>query len=304
MKLIRGLHALHQAARHSIASIGNFDGVHLGHQQLLQQLKQFAQAACTSTTVILFEPQPAEYFLAEQAPARLLRLHDKLSLLNAAGIDQVVCLKFNATVAGLSANEFIKTVLLDGLAIQHLVIGDDFRFGKNREGDQQLLAKAPFAVTNSPSFCLHNKRVSSTAIRQLLSTGELNTAQELLGYRYFISGHVIHGDKRGRTIGFPTANLRLPFHKLVLTGVYAVNVIGLANQPLPGVANIGWRPTVDGITPRLEVHLLNFSQDIYGRFVRIEFLQKIRDEKKFTSLDALVQQITHDVVTATDFFAT
>lgn len=297
MLFIRSAENLTPNQRHSVATIGNFDGIHLGHQQLLQQVVAVARRQQVPASVILFEPQPAEFFATADPPARLLRLRDKITLLAAAGIDQIICLRFDQRLANLSAAEFIQKILVDQLAISQLIIGDDFRFGKNREGDIHLLEQATFPVTRSATFNLAGQRVSSSRIRALLAIGDFTQANQLLGYPYFISGHIAHGDKRGRILGFATANLFLQRRKIAFTGVYAVRIYGL-DQVRYGVANLGTRPTVNGLRTLLEVHLFDFNEIIYGKFIRVEFLKKIRDEQKFNSLDELVAQIKQDVLAA------
>ena len=298
MKIIRGLHNLRQFKGASVATIGNMDGVHLGHQAVLGQLAEKASVLGLPTVVILFEPQPQEFFAKEKAPARLLRFREKVEALRRFSVDYVLCLPFTKHLATIRAQQFIQQVLVEGLAVRYLVIGDDFRFGYQREGDFATLSAAGinhgFQVAKMHSFMVDELRVSSTAIRQALAEGDLGTAEKYLGRPYRMSGRVIRGDARGRELGFPTANLSL--HRTVspIHGVFAVEMFGIQGEPVPGVANVGTRPTVDGTRALLEVHLLDFEQTIYGRHVQVNFLHKIRSEIKFASLDELVAQIRRD----------
>ena len=307
MELIRGIHNIRPNHHGCVLTIGNFDGVHLGHQALLRQLKREGQRLGLPTMVMIFEPQPLEMFAPEQAPARLTRLRDKCKYLAQAGIDYLLCVKFDTTFATNSAETFISRLLVDKLGVKFLMVGDDFRFGAQRQGDFALLQaageKQGFAVANTESFCESGKRISSTMIRYALRDDNLTLVESLLGRPYSICGRVVHGDALGRTIGFPTANL--PMKRLVtpVKGVYAVEVLGLGDKPLPGVANIGTRPTVSGVRQQLEVHLLDVDMDLYGRHLDVVIREKIRSEQRFASLDALKQQIENDVVAARKYFA-
>ncbi|EEQ17230.1 FMN adenylyltransferase [Yersinia intermedia ATCC 29909] len=287
-------------------TIGNFDGVHRGHQALLEQLKREGRRLGLPVMVMIFEPQPLELFAADKAPARLTRLRDKARYLAEAGVDYLLCVKFDPRFAANTAQAFVAQLLVDKLGVKFLTVGDDFRFGAERQGDFQLLQQAGaefgFDVISTDSFCDGGLRISSTAIRQALFDDDLVLAEALLGHPYSISGRVVHGDELGRTIGFPTANL--PLKRLVapVKGVYAVDVYGLGPEPLPGVANIGTRPTVAGVRQQLEVHLLDVTMDLYGCHIDVVLRAKLRNEQRFASLDALKQQIAHDVVTARTFF--
>ncbi len=307
MRLIRGLHNLRLSHRAGAVTIGNFDGLHRGHQAVLEQLKQRAAQKQLATTVMTFEPTPQEYFSPETAPPRLQRLRDKLAMFQQLGIDQVLCLRFGHRLAELSAGEFVKRILVDGLHVRYLVVGDDFRFGKGRSGDfgylQQAGREYDFEVVSTRTFVDSDARVSSTRIREALDSGDLETARQLLGHSYRICGRVAHGDKRGRGIGFPTANIRLHRAASPVKGVFAVRVHGLGPGPVDGVANLGTRPTVDGRHWVLEAHLFDFDADIYGRYLDVEFCKKLRDEKKFESFEALKQQIQQDADLARRFFA-
>ncbi len=302
MELIRNFAQLRPRHRGCVATIGNFDGVHRGHQTVLQQLVSQAQKLQLPTTIIIFEPQPQEFFSPETAPARLTRLREKLQAMTRYAIDRVLCLRFNANFAAWTAEEFIQRVLVHGLGVQHLVVGDDFRFGHCREGHFMTLQQAGqhqgFTVEKWQTFILEGTRVSSTRIRDALTCGNLQTAKELLGRPYTLCGRVTHGQQRGQRLGFPTANLPLQRRVSPLSGVFAVLLHGLGNPPRPGVANIGTRPTVDGHHLVLEVHLFDFKDSIYGRQVEVEFVQKLREEKRFNTLFDLTQQIQQDVFLA------
>ncbi|HQU16859.1 MAG: riboflavin biosynthesis protein RibF [Chromatiales bacterium 21-64-14] len=307
MDLIRGLHNLQPAHRGCVATIGNFDGVHLGHQAVLGQLAEQGRELALPTTVITFEPHPQEFFAGAAAPPRLTRFREKVLALRRFAVDRVLCLPFDPRLAQLPPEEFIRRVLVDGLGVRYLVVGDDFRFGHGRRGDFHLLQAAGrehgFPVVNLHTFTIDGERVSSTRIRAALAAGDLATAEKLLGRPYRMRGRVARGDGRGRGIGFPTANLHLHRRVSPVRGVFAVQMFGVEGEPVPGVANLGNRPTVDGTHSLLEVHLLDFQGDLYGRHVAVDFLHRIRDEQRFASLDALVQQIHRDVAAARRYFA-
>ncbi|AWO77768.1 bifunctional riboflavin kinase/FAD synthetase [Serratia marcescens] len=306
MELIRGIHNIRARHHGCVLTIGNFDGVHRGHQALLEQLKQQGQRLGLPVMVMIFEPQPLEMFAADKAPARLTRLRDKANYLAQAGVDYLLCVKFDPRFAANTAQAFVAELLVEQLGVKFLMVGDDFRFGAGRQGDFPLLQQAGkeygFDVVSTPTFREGDRRISSTAIRTALSEDDLPLAETLLDHPYSISGRVVHGDELGRTIGFPTANL--PLKRLVapVKGVYAVEVYGLGPKPLPGVANIGTRPTVAGVRQQLEVHLLDVTMDLYGRHIEVVLRAKLRNEQRFASLDALKQQIANDVVTARKFF--
>jgi riboflavin kinase/FMN adenylyltransferase len=307
MEFIRGQHNLRSSHYGCVATIGNFDGVHLGHQAIFRQLAEKAVNLRLPTMVITFEPQPQEYFAGDSIPPRLMRLREKLLALQAQSVDCVLCLKFDRRLANLSARRFIQDLLVTKLGVRYLVIGDDFRFGYQREGDFTLLRQAGqeygFQVVNTQSHILDGERVSSTRIRNALGQGHLELAARLLGRPYAICGRVAHGDQRGRTLGFPTANIHLHRKMTPLSGVYAVLLHGVAQNPLPGVANIGSRPTVNGTRAQLEVHLFDFNKDIYNHYVQVDFLHYLRPEQRFESLDRLRQQIQRDSQQARRFFA-
>jgi len=306
MQLIRGLHNLSEEHRGCALTIGNFDGVHLGHLEILKNLKKAADEQNLLSCIMSFEPLPMEYFDRQTAPVRLHRIREKWGALQNTNIDYFLCAKFDHQLAELSADDFIKKILLEKLNVKYLLIGDDFRFGNKRSGDFETLKQAGkkygFEVRNSSSFCYQNDRISSSRIRHALMQNQLELAEKMLGRPYQICGHIAHGDKRGRTIGFPTANIKLHRHASAVHGVYAVHMSG-DNLSSNGVANVGKRPTVDGHDLQLEVHLFDFEQEIYGKKVCVEFKQKIRDEKRFDSFDDLKQQIIKDSQIAKDFFA-
>lgn len=307
MQLVRDLHNLRPQHRGCVATIGNFDGVHRGHQAILAQLRARAQALGVPSCVVIFEPQPREFFTPAEAPPRLTRLREKLALLAQEGVDQVLCLPFNPRLREHSAEDFVQEILVQGLAVRHLEVGDDFRFGCDRAGDFAFLQQAGqvhgFSVEAATTLTLGQERVSSTAIRQALAAGDLAHAANLLGRDYALCGRVIHGQHLGRQLGAPTANIQLKRRRVALSGVYTVSA-EVDGQRLAGVANIGLRPSVQGDgLPHLEVHLLNYQGDLYGRFMRVTFCHKLRDEQRFASLDALRQAIDSDIAAARAYWA-
>lgn len=305
MKLLRRILPAPAHDPGCVATIGNFDGLHLGHQAVIQHVDRQARALGLPATVISFEPLPIEFFRSPPPP-RIYALRDKLRLLAAMNVERFACLRFNRQLATMEAEAFVQDILLDGLQVRYLVVGDDFRFGKGRKGDYHLLQAmgeaAGMQVVDTPTFLHDGQRVSSTRIRLALSTAELAQAAELLGKPYRISGRVRHGDKRGRTIGFPTLNMRVPQHIALRRGVYAVKVYGLGEATLNGVANLGTRPSVHGVENRLEVHLFDFAQQVYGKHICVEPVAFIRDEIKFASLDELKAQIARDAAQASAIF--
>jgi len=307
MQVIRGLHNLRPEHRGCVATIGNFDGVHLGHQAVFRHLRERAAAFGLPATVITFEPQPQEFFTPDRAPARLTRMREKLMALKDAGIDRVVLLEFNQKLAAMAAETFVQRLLLEGLEVRYLFVGDDFRFGRNRRGDIDLLRQVgrehDFVVENMNTFAVGEERVSSTRIREALAEGDLALAAHYLGRRYRICGRVAHGDARGRSIGFPTANIDLHRRVSPLRGVYAVKVYGLGDEVITGVANIGTRPTVEGDSRYLlEVHLFGFDRKIYGEHLQVEFHLRLRDEQRFDTFGELKAQIHRDCEAARDYF--
>lgn len=288
-------------------TIGNFDGLHLGHQAMLARLQDVARARGLPSCVLSFEPHPREFFTPEQAPARLSSLREKAECLQRMGIDRLHVFRFDRAFSALSAEAFIEQVLGTTLQARYVLVGDDFRYGAKRTGDFALLKQAGqslgFDAEFLPTVEVAGERASSTAVRQALAAGELEHAARLLGRPYSISGRVVHGDKLGRDIGFPTANIQLKHNRPPLLGIFAVEVYGLNGEPLPGAASLGKRPTVKNpdAVPVLEVHLFDFNAEIYGRRVRVDFLHKLRDEEKYPDLDSLVAQIRRDVDNAKQF---
>ena len=306
-KIIRGFHNLPSSPTGCVATIGNFDGVHLGHQAVLNQLAMKGDVLSLPAVVITFEPQANEFFSPDNAPARLSRFREKVETLRSYSIQQLCVLRFNKNLAQMTADDFIQKLIIDGLNIKYLVVGDDFKFGKDRRGDfsklQQAGEKHGFQVVNMHTFSVDQMRVSSTRIRQALKIGDLMLAEKLLGCPYRMSGRVAHGDKRGRTMGFPTANIHLHRRKVPINGVYAVQLFGVEGEPILGVANVGVRPTIREDKALLEVHLFDFNRDIYGEHVQVHFLQKIRDEQKFANLDELIEQIRLDCLQVRKYFS-
>jgi riboflavin kinase/FMN adenylyltransferase len=299
MELIRGWHNVRVSHQGCVLTLGNFDGVHRGHQALLERLFSASRLLQCPSQVIIFEPQPNEYFHREKKIPRLMRLREKIQALDELGVDSLLVVKFNKAFAQVSAEAFVVEYLVQRLAVKHIIVGDDLRFGFERGGDFDLLCalgeQHGFTVEKMPTFDREGERVSSTLVRKALEQGDLDRAQVLLGHRYAFSGRVVHGDKIGREIGFPTANIHL--HRLYppLEGVFAVLVYGLGPQPIKGAANVGSRPTVGGKKIMLEVYLFDFNETIYGQSVRVEFVKKLRDEEKFETVEAMRLQIEKDV---------
>lgn len=290
-----------------VATIGSFDGVHLGHRAILQQLTDKSAEYGLPSVVMIFEPQPQEFFSGEQAPARLMRLREKVEAFLEAGVDRIFCLQFNRSLRSLSANDFIDQVLVSGLGVHCLVVGDDFRFGHDRSGNYQLLTRAGehygFEVLDTHTLEYQDERISSTRIRQALERADFVLAENLLGKPFQIQGRVVYGQQLGCQLGIPTANVHLYRYRAPLSGVYVVEVL-LNGRRLPGVANVGVRPTVgDLVKPVLEVHLLDFDEQLYGQRIHVEFKSKVRDEAKFSSLDDMVKEIHNDIAVARHYFS-
>jgi riboflavin kinase / FMN adenylyltransferase len=311
MKVFRGLP--NAASRAPCAlTIGNFDGVHRGHQALLARVREAATRLAVEAAVMTFEPHPREFFARfagdlSRAPTRIVNLRDKLQALTNAGIDRVIVEHFNAHFAAMSPQDFIEKVLVQGLHVKWLMVGEDFCFGAKRAGNVAMLIEAGkqygFEVEAMPTVTNNGDRISSSAVRTALASGDLAHAAQLLGHRYAISGHVTHGKKLGRSIGFPTLNLRVAHKRPALFGVFVVQVHGLAEQPLPGVASLGVRPTVeDSGRVLLETYVFDFAQQCYGKVVRVEFLKKLRDEEKYIDLPTLTAAIERDAQQARAFF--
>jgi riboflavin kinase/FMN adenylyltransferase len=308
MELIRGLHNLRPRHRGCVATIGAFDGVHLGHQAVLRHVIEKSRELNLPSTVVVFEPLPREYFAPLKAPPRLMSFREKFLALKALGIDRVLRIRFTAAFRDMGAVEFIKQVFVDGLDAKYIVVGDDLRFGRDRAGDFQLLkqlgSEFGFDVAATQTITETAERVSSTRIRQALQDSDFALAEQLLGRPYAITGRVIVGQQLGRTLGIPTANLQLRRIRSPLNGVYAVEVDGITEKLLPAVANVGTRPTVSDLPKAiLEVHLLDFQGDLYNRMLSVIFRHKLRDEQKFSSISELKDNIENDITQARGFFA-
>ena len=312
MKVFRGLsHAI--PASPCALTIGNFDGVHLGHQALLAHVRQAADRGALAASVMTFEPHPREFFAMRSgdlsaAPKRIANLRDNMQAMALAGMDNIIVEHFNARFASQAPQEFIEKVLVQGLHVKWLMVGEDFCFGARRAGNVELLRQAGarfgFEVAALPAVTNGGARISSSAVREALSQGDFDKSRALIGHPYTISGKVIHGQKLGRTIGFPTLNLRIAHQRPAVHGVFVVQVHGLAEQPLPAVASLGARPTVeDAGRVLLETHIFDYRQSCYGKLVQIEFLQKIRDEKKFPDMASMTQAIHADADHARAWFA-
>jgi riboflavin kinase/FMN adenylyltransferase len=307
MRITRGIPF---AATSPVAlTIGNFDGVHLGHRAMLDELARAARRLKVPSCVMVFEPQPREFFAPDQAPARLTSLREKLELLGRSEVDRAHVCRFNYAFAQIAAQEFIERVLVRGLGVRWLQVGDDFRFGSRRAGDFVMLKKeAPrlgYEVQALPSVMVEGIRVSSTAVRDALAAGDCARAARYLGRPYSISGRVVRGDQLGRTLGYPTANVQLKHNRPPLEGIFAVEVLGAGAGVLRGAASLGVRPTVkaQGAAAVLEVYLFDFNEEIYGRHLRVQFLHKLRDEEKFADLETLKRRIALDVDNAKAYFA-
>jgi len=307
MQLIRGIHNIQSEHHGCVLTIGNFDGVHLGHKEVIKALVKQAKELNSIAAVMVFEPQPREFFSPETAPARLCRLRDKYTLLASLGVERLICVNFNNKFAKLLAEDFVQDLLVNKLGIKSLIVGDDFRFGQNRQGNYSMLLEAGkkfgFNVSDTASYKLSEQRISSTEIRIALENDELDKAEIMLGRPYSIIGRVFHGDKRGRQLGFPTANVKLKRRVSPVNGVYAVKV-KVNKQEHFGVANIGSRPTVSGLRQQLEVHIFDFNSELYGQIIEVVLLKKIRKEMNFDSLVALTEQITIYSAQARQFVST
>lgn len=305
MKLLRGVVNLPNFADGVVATIGNFDGVHLGHQNLLNALKKEAKKRNLPSLVIMFEPQPREYFQQEKAPARLASVREKIKMLQDVGVDYVYCMHFNAKIASTSAVDFANNLLFSLLKVKYILVGEDFHFGQNRQGDVALLgqlgAEHGCSVAVYSDFKVGQAKVSSSKIREALDLGLFDLAAQYLGRPYSICGRILAGDQRGRQWGIPTANVSLKRISIPLHGVFVVEAL-VAGKTHKGVANIGNRPTVDGSKNVLEVHLFDFNDSIYGELMQVTFLHKIRGEVKFTTVDALIDQIHRDIAQAKEYF--
>ena len=291
----------------SVVTIGSFDGLHLGHEELLSRVRDIAADSGRVSVVMSFEPTPKEFFQASRPPARLMRFREKFDALQQHGIDIFYCPRFSPQMRRISAIDFVRRVLVHGLNTRALVVGDDLRFARHREGDVELLQGLgkvlDFSTHQVPSVIVNGERVSSTAIREALGNGDMQRAAALLGRPYRMSGRVVHGEKLGRSLGFPTANVELRRRQSAVMGIFAVRVGGIADGMLDGVASVGTRPTFDGTRPILEVFLFDFDDDIYGRFIHVDFIARLREQKRYESVDDLVAQMHVDADNARSILA-
>ena len=307
MELVRGLYNISQRHRGCVLTVGNYDGVHLGHQQMIGALKARAAQLRAAATVLVFEPSSKEFIDPDGAPPRLTRWREKFLALAALGVDRLVTLRFDECMRAMTPRCFVDELIVGKLGTRHMVVGDDFRYGSNAGGTIDSLRTAGqalgFGVDQMAPFAVDGVRVSSTAVRERLELADFAGAARLLGRPYRMLGRVVQGRRLGRTLGFPTANLRLMRRKPPLWGILAVWVHGIDSRPLPGVASLGTRPTVNGTEPLLEAHVFDFSGDLYGRQLEIEFVAKLRDEVKFDSLEAMTVQMQIDAARAHDFLS-
>jgi len=304
--VIRGLSNIASAPKRAVVTIGNFDGVHIGHQALLKKVVEKARELKTASLAIIFEPQPFEFFAPGASAPRLTRWREKFCLLAEQGINAVLVIRFNQSFANLTAEQFVQTILKNALQAKQIIVGDDFQFGRGREGDFNYLKTAGqhlgISVENMPAIFFQDERVSSTRVRKALADSNHTLVEQLLGRAYAMKGRVVYGDQRGRQMGFPTANIYLHRAVTPVQGVYVVRMHGVTDKALPGVANVGTRPTMDGTRSLLEVHLFDFAQEIYGRHVTVEFCEKLREEKRYPNLDLLIEQIEKDAKAARHYF--
>jgi riboflavin kinase/FMN adenylyltransferase len=297
-----------RAVHPTALTIGNFDGVHIGHQAMVARVARVARERGVRACVMTFEPHPREFFAPDAAPTRLTSLREKLELLAESGVDQVLVCRFDYDFARVTAEAFVDRIVVGSLGARYVLVGDDFRFGARRGGDFDTLAAAGgergFDVERMHSVEADGVRVSSTEVRARLAAGDMQGAARLLGRPYSITGRVVRGNRLGRELGFPTANVRMQHNRPALMGIFAVEVAGLGPRPLPGAASLGLRPTVhSGAMPVLEVHLLDFDGDLYGRRVQVRFLEKLRDEEKYPDLETLTAAIARDVKHIRAYFA-
>jgi riboflavin kinase/FMN adenylyltransferase len=307
MELVRGLHNISQRHRGCVLTVGNYDGVHLGHQQMIGVLKARAAQLRSAATVLVFEPSSKEFIDPDGAPPRLTRWREKFLALAAQGVERLVTLRFDECMRAMTPRSFVDELIVERLGTRHMVVGNDFRYGSNAGGTIESLRAAGeehgFGVEQIAPFCFDGVRVSSTAVRERLEVADYPGAARLLGRPYRMMGRVVPGRQLGRALGFPTANLRLMRRKSPVWGITAVWVHGIDSRPLPGVASLGTRPTVNGVEPLLEAHVFDFSGDLYGRAIEVEFVAKLRDEAKFESLDAMMVQMKIDGARARDLLS-
>ena len=307
MELIRGLHNMRPRHRGCVVTIGAFDGVHLGHQAVIGHLLEKSAELAVPSAIIVFEPLPREYFSPIKAPARIMSFREKFLALRDLGVDRLLRVRFNENLRGMSAQQFVDDIFVAGLGVRYVALGDDFRFGNDREGDLEFIRQQGpqhgYAAGPTPTLLMDGERVSSTRIRFALEIARFEEAASLLGRPYSISGKVVYGRQLGQTLGTPTANLALRRLRAPLSGVYAVEVSGAGLDRATGVANVGIRPTVDdSIKANLEVHLLDREIGLYGQHIDVIFRHKLREEKKFGSLDELKQNIARDIENTRDWF--
>ncbi|HXI77251.1 MAG TPA: bifunctional riboflavin kinase/FAD synthetase [Steroidobacteraceae bacterium] len=307
MELVRGLHNISRRHQGCVLTVGNYDGVHLGHQQMIGALKARAAQFRCAATVLVFEPSSKEFIDPDGAPPRLTRWREKFLALAALGVERLVTLHFDECMRAMTPRSFVDELIVEKLGTRHLVVGDDFRYGSNAGGTIETLRAAGhahgFGVEQIAPFVFDGVRVSSTAVRERLELADYPGAARLLGRPYRMLGRVVPGRRLGRTLGFPTANLRLMRRKSPVWGISAVWTYGIDSRPLPGVASLGTRPTVNGTEPLLEVHVFDFCGDLYGRAIEVEFVAKLRDEVKFDSLDAMTAQMQVDARQAREFLS-
>jgi len=300
MRLVRHIHDMpfDDLRGGSVVTIGAYDGLHVGHEQLLSRVRAASKELGLPAVVMSFEPTPKEFFSAASPPARLMRFREKFDALRAHGIDLFYCPRFEAQMRDISADAFVRRILVHGLCARHIVIGDDFRFARKREGTmlqlQQMSTVLDYAVEQVPSVVVDGIRVSSTVIRDALWTGKMHQATALLGRPYRMSGKIIKGEKMGRTLGFPTANVDLRRRQSAVMGIFAVRVHGLEGGPHDAVASVGTRPTFDGTKPLLEVHIFDFDAEIYGEYIHVDFISRLRSEVKYDDVAELVAQMHRD----------
>ena len=309
MRLVRHLEDLpiDELRNGSVVTIGSYDGLHLGHQQLLERVMAAAKSKGVPSVVMSFEPTPREFFQAKQPPARLMRFREKFESLESSGVDIFYCPRFSNAMREISAADFIRRILVQGLNMRRLVVGDDFRFARKREGgleQLQAVSKAlDFEVEQVHSVVGDGVRVSSTAIREALEAGQMDRATALLGRAYRMSGKIVEGERVGRTLGFPTANVDLRRRQSAVMGIFAVRVHGLKDGPRNGVASVGSRPTFNGTKPLLEVFLFDFDKDIYGQYIHVDFIANLRSQMKYELVEELVAQMHIDADNARSILA-
>jgi riboflavin kinase/FMN adenylyltransferase len=307
MELVRGLHNVRAHHRGCVLTIGAFDGVHRGHQEMFRILRERAVQYGLPAVVLSFEPTPREFFAKGNPPARLTRFREKVDALRSYGIDRFICLRFNEQMRAMGQKQFVEDVLVDSLGVRHIVVGHDFRFARDHDGSIGTLRsyglKCDFAVTEVPPFEVEGERVSSSLIREALEAGDMQRARRFLGRPYRMTGKVIEGAKLGRTFGYPTANLRLHRRATPVVGVFAVRVSGCGLNRVAGVASLGTRPAVNGKELLLEAHIFDFSADLYRRYLHVDFIERLRDELWFPDVDTLVGQIHKDAARAREILA-